>query len=809
MCAVGDERPTKSRLWKRTDFRESADRVADASWGMKNVPKSRHRNGKDKKSRSKTSRGPVFLRTENPFRDIPDDVLARGLLEAGRSYEQEFEESLAKLADLIRSVDPLHLLSVLAVYGLFAGMTETGKIQRKKEPETAVQQAHVELAQAVALTIPDDQLCDAPAIPDKVQEIWDLLIALGKAFHLKRLVQRQHARTEEQKGVLQLQEQLRLHTQFVRNWGYFKRVVAITRRLYAPLDSLYQESVGLGATQLIRLFEYLVNRSETAINERWQRLRPVASARTMEEAVVAYCAAVPEAEDTPEDLIRRFREQGVSREMVLSIVLSHYDLQLPEVFTFRVSEIAAETGLDAGALRQALPGLCYRFGELGEADHERFFLGNPVWLKPLIQLSEDIYYCATPQVFFGFVFQILEELLADNADARRECARRRAEFLEDEVTTLLGQAFPGSEYTRNFRWRDNGVEYESDLLLKVDSYLLLVEAKSGSITWPALRGAPDRVKRHVEELLIEPARQSKRLADKLERARAGVAGDVDVLQQLPFDVENVQKIIRLSVTLEDFATIQANVASLKPTGWLDGEFAVSPTLALADLEIVIDILDSAPTRIHYLLRRAEFEEHMAYKGDELDLLGLYLDTAFNLGEVEFLGHSWMLVEMSHKIDEYYTALDQGIARKRPALRSTQWWTDIRRRIEERRPNRWSEVAVTLMNVSHDDQQSAQKAFKKIVKNVRKNWRREGHMNSIILEPPKWRRDAFGLLAFRDRQKHERHQFMENVAAQVFERSHAERCLIVGVNIDEPQYPYSVLGVYDRPRDVIASETTDN
>ncbi len=766
-----------------------------------------HRDRKDNTSRSKSSKGPVFFQVENPFHDIPNDVLARGMLEAGRSYEQEFEESLAKLFGLIRNIDPLHLLSVLSVYGLFAGMTETGKIQQKKESRTAVQQAHVELVQAVVLTIPNEDLSNAPAIPEKIQEIWNLLIALGRAFHLKRLVQLQYAKTEEQKAVLQLQEHLRLNTQFVRNWGYFERVIAITRRLYAPLDPLYRESTGLGATQLIHLFEHLVNRSEAAINERWQRLRPVASARTMEEAVEAYCAATPDQQESPEDLIRYFREQGVAREMILSILLSHYDLQLPDVFTFRVSEIAAETGLDPKALRKILPRICYRFGELGETDYERFFLGNPVWLKPLIQLSEDIYYCATPQVFFSFVFQILEELLADNADGQRECTRRRAEFLEDEVTTLLRHAFPDSEHTPNFRWRDNGVEYESDLVLKVDSYLLLVEAKSGSLTWPALRGAPDRVKRHVEELLVEPARQSKRLADKLERARAGMVGDVGILQQLPFDVANVQKIIRLSVTLEDFATIQANVANLKRTGWLDGDFAVSPTLTLADLEIVLDILGSAPVMIHYLLRRAELEEHMAYKGDELDLLGLYLDTAFNLGEAEFLGRDWMLVEMSHKIDEYYTALDQGFVRKKPVLRSTQWWTDIRRRIEERRPNRWSEIAVMLMNVSHDDQQNAQKAFKRIVKNVRKNWRRTGHMNSIILEPSNWRKEAFGLLAFRNRQKHERHKFMGNVAAQVFARSHAQRCLIVGINIDKEHYPYSVLGLYDRPREIAADETT--
>ena len=739
------------------------------------------------------------MRADNPFQGIPQDKLVQGLLEVGRSYDREFEEALSRLIGHIGTVNPLHLISVLSVYGLFAGITDTGKVQQKKT-DKEFHQAHGELAQALVLTIPPKDVSANPAPPEDIQEIWDLLIKLGDAFYLKRLAQIERATTDQEKAILQLQERLRLHTQFVRNWGYFTRIISITKELYKPLDPVYENTVGIGATQLIQLFEHLVRRSESAVNDRWQRLHPIGRARTLEEAVKAYFAAFPDLEGLPDELITYFQKHQAPREAVVSIMLSHHDLQLPDVFTFDVPEIAKETGLDANRLRCALPRLSHKFGELRNAQHEHFFLSNPVWLKPLIQLADDTYFCAMPQVFFSFVFPTLQGLLGDNRDAQELCSRRRAEFLEDQATKLLTRAFGNGEYVRNLKWRDGDTEHESDLLLKVDSYLLLVEAKSGAISWPALRGAPERVRRHIQELLLDPAQQSKRLADKLERLRSGEESDAAICDQLPFDIKNVQKVVRLSVTLEDFATIQSNVAGLKTTGWLEGDFVPAPTMTLADLEIVLDVLDSTPEKIHYLVRRGELEEHMTYEGDELDILGLYLDTGFNLGKVEFSGNPCILNQMSQKIDDYYIAKDQGIARRKPTLRSTQWWIDIRTRIERRRPNRWSEAAVMLLNVSFKDQQRVQKLFKKVVKNVKRNWRRPNHRNAIIIAPPKWRTDGFALMAFRERQKEDRHDFMENIAAQIFSSSHADRCLIIGVNIDKDQYPYSILGVYDRPQE---------
>jgi hypothetical protein len=142
------------------------------------------RNKRNKKKPTKSrnnSAGLVVTELNNPFSDLPQEVVAEILVEAGHSYEKEFKEALEKLLEKISSVDVLHLISILAVYGLSVGMTETGKTSKKKNP--TIHQAHVELVQALALRSPFSEQSSEPIRPHQVQEIWDLLISFDTAFN--------------------------------------------------------------------------------------------------------------------------------------------------------------------------------------------------------------------------------------------------------------------------------------------------------------------------------------------------------------------------------------------------------------------------------------------------------------------------------------------------------------------------------------------------------------------------------------------------------------------------------------------------
>jgi hypothetical protein len=435
-------------------------------------------------------------------------------------------------------------------------------------------------------------------------------------------------------------------------------------------------------------------------------------------------------------------------------------------------------------------------GDLQSAEADHFFLDNPVWTWPLIKLGGGRFFCALPQTFFSFIFAILDNLLAGNESARAEYQRRRSDYLETQIAKLLSEAFPGCEISRGYKWSEDGTFYENDVLVHVDSHLILVEAKSGSISWPALRGAPDRARKHVEELLLAPSAQSFRLARRIEEVIVSPDRAAQLLPDFPVNLTRVRTVLRLSVTLEDFAVLQSNLGMVKEAGWVsDPDHTLAPCLLLVDLEIVMDILEFTALKLHYLKRRSELQANLRYRGDELDLLALYLQTGFNIGELEFNGTCLELMWMSEIIDNYYTALAEGVRGKRPQPRLTEMWNDICARMEERNFHQWSDVAMAILGVSYDDQQKLQQSFKKIRKNVLKKWREPKHHCSVILTPPLFCSDAFALYAFRERDNEERRERMRDIAEQVFVSAHIKRCVILGVNIDRADYPYSTLAVF--------------
>jgi hypothetical protein len=439
--------------------------------------------------------------------------------------------------------------------------------------------------------------------------------------------------------------------------------------------------------------------------------------------------------------------------------------------------------------------LSLAFGSLASHQPEHLLLDNPVWRKPVIDVGRGEYFCAIPQVFFSFVRPILDDLVEGNPQLIRACENRRARFLECELARLFAHAFPGAEIVARFQWTDGDKEYENDLLVRVDSHLLLVEAKSGTISWPALRGAPDRAKRHIEDLFIAPSVQSARLAERIKAVVKSPELRLSYLPGLDLRLEQVHTVLRLSVTLEDFAMTQANLRVLRDTGWLPPGHALAPCILLTDLEIVFDILEPMGQKIHYLRRRTELAASMDAIGDELDHLGFYLATGFNVGEAEFGGVGLHLIGMSKDVDDYCMARAEGVQGKKPRLRLSKWWSDICATLEQRRFYQWTDANNILLSLSPEEQENAERMFKKVLKNVLANWRDPSHECSVVVIPHLRKSNALALYAFRDEDRSARRERMEAIASQVFAHSHAARCLVLAVNIDKGCYPYATLAVF--------------
>jgi hypothetical protein len=456
---------------------------------------------------------------------------------------------------------------------------------------------------------------------------------------------------------------MRVATQTVRNWGYYEQVKAIARDLMTPIDDRFASVLGFRATDLVSIFDHLFHEWQRRLNEHWDRLRGMMGAKTMREAVTSYHAAFPSLKNTPDQFIEEMRQRGADLQTLKVMLMSHADLRLPEVSTFRSSEIAAAIQRPEEVVARSLDALSLRFGELHDANIEHFFMSNPIWTKPIIKLGVGSYFCVMPQLFFAFLLETLHALLRPHDALRIAYDLRRSEYLETRVQELFSRGF----LTQRSHPISNGITPIGANSLRAISLSRLTRSccwwKQSPDECPRKRGAPDRLGNVIDSLLVAPSIQSKRLEDAILAAQRGEVGTEEFQRAFPADLTQIHRVVRLSVALEDVGFLQTRVNSLNSAGYVPQDLLVAAAATIADLEVVFEILTSEAARIHYWIRRSEWEGRADYMADEIDLLGVYLKTGLDLGDLEFGPAHLVFIGESKAIDDYYE-LAERVSRSR-------------------------------------------------------------------------------------------------------------------------------------------------
>jgi hypothetical protein len=214
---------------------------------------------------------------------------------------------------------------------------------------------------------------------------------------------------------------------------------------------------------------------------------------------------------------------------------------------------------------------------------------------------------------------------------------------------------------------------------------------------------------------------------------------------------------------------------------------------LVDLESIFEILANQSERLHYLVRRGEFESNASYSGGELDLFAFYLRTGFNVGDLEFDDREWMLTLESIELNPFLNRRVTGDDPPRPQLRLTPWWRAIIARIEATKPPRWPELTMVLLNVSFDEQRVFEERFEVTKASVRDNWMVPGHEDVVYYGVgPDQRRHALAGLACRGAQPDDLAATIEVAAGRAFELIAAQRGVIVVVDVLFRRFPYRAI-----------------
>ena len=697
----------------------------------------------------------------------------------------EIPELLETLMSQLKSANPLGVLASFATYGLAVPAYNTHR-QRESTLKN-VQQHHVELLQALVSTIPAKDWGKRPLTPDVMQAAFDTVEKLSETFLFQRILSGQEISDEEKWLVSAMQERIRFYTFGVRNWGYFSDVVKIATELYGALDQSFSEKCGFSITELLEVMKCVINEYERRTNHHFETLSKVMGGRNPRELTETFWEIVPDLVGSAEEFLAAV-PKNASRDSVAARLMAHLDLRLADRAIFKADEIAALTGHPVDIVARILRAVSKPPGALVGAKFEHLFLNNPVWASPGIDL-DGCFFFVIPQAVFSHVHSLVY-CLCEEAGLKESLETARSNYLETKLGEALAAALPGATIHSNAKWRSGDQEFENDFLAILDRTLVIAEAKSHRVTPEGLRGAPERLKRHVKDLVLAPSIQSKRLQDRVAEAQEGDRAAIASVSGLGIDPSKVDRVVRLSVTLEELPLLSSAELELKRIGWVPADHQLAPSIPISDLLCIIDILDNPILILHYLSERSYVQKTFNLSGIEPEFLGLYLETGFTIPELEDPSVTLWITEWSQHIDRYFESLTNGKRATKPKPKLSPLFLSIIAMLDHRRPNGWTTLGLHLLSSpSFGEQRALERELEKLRKSVRRNSRNPQHKNAFHIPSREKRRAEVAFHLYPRAMTLARKKVMQDIGYQVLDSSSSSECCVIAKCIDEWEVPY--------------------
>ena len=708
----------------------------------------------------------------------------------GQKADEQFPGKYKEIQQWFQRYDQLYLLAFCCYHFL---TSDAGYDEEAVTGQLEFPICYQELLQAFALAQPrSHEIGDLGHEVDRFKADLKKIGTLNahRHFHFSELVA-----TPADLDKQALRIQMKMHTTAVRNWAYEHQMQHVTLALAEAIAPVFIAKNGFDPQMLLKIIYKMTDTVQERINA--HRLKLIATTREKHYEKVSEVYEREFAVQSATSSQRREMWERMGKNLLhyKAMLLAHSDLFLQSIFTFDFDTLIgfSEGTFDKEQLQEIFDHIAMTFGELSNFDAEHFLLGNPVQQKPFIRLNQDEVFSSLWSVLSHYSLGILETFCAKDPSLRAKYNKLRGDYLEDEIEKLFRSSFPMAKIYAGSKWPGkDGRLYENDLLVIIDKFAIVVEGKAGMVSPPAKRAAPERLFKTLQELVEEPSEQALRFIEYLKDNPRELSLKVEKGPNNRIDATHLKYFIPLGVTLSHLGAMGTNLKQLIKAGVVDRTIAqLAPSISLTDLQNIFDLLPMAAEKIHYLQRRREIEATITYTGDELDLLGWYMDNGFNLGTVtEKIGLFRMDLK-SKELDNYIigSALKEKV--RKPELKKTNWWRDMLLRMEEKQTETWLETSYVLLNVSLEIQEHLELMLKDLEKKLRQGKAPQVH-NWILLETAdKDRKFFIAGYQYQERYREERNGVINDIFDDERMKG-AKGRVVIGRNIDKDHYPYSVL-----------------
>lgn len=757
------------------------------------MKKSKRRRSKQKRKAWEPLKMKMFEMPPILNEDIPWNERLKIFREIGKKAQQEFDEKYYSIEKWFEEYDQLYLLSFCSMYFL----TSPEGIDPEAEGFLEFYPHYLEILQAFALI--KERTYSVKPLLDQAEKLKKGMKEIGEITGLRAFAINDDIKTKEDVDRHLFLCSMRSQTTAVRNWAYPSQMKRVTLDLARLVSERFRIIYNLDAVLLMNTLYEIVDMSNKKLNIHFGKIRSFSKKRTPKETIRAYELAFPDIKRIDEDRISKlWKMAGRKLKNLRGFLTSHADLRLHEIQSFTIDEVVSIYGDKSArtALENIFDGWSLQFGELNDINKEYIILGNPVHRKPFIKLKKGVYYTSITGILTHLSLDLLEDLISNDTNFLDGYNKTiKPKYLEDEVERIFLKGFPSAQIFRGSKYPDpdSGDECENDLLVLIDTFAIIVEAKSGNVTDSARRGAPERLTRTLKELIEAPAYQANRFIKFLNdnpqihkfHDKDGNINEVDS--------SDIKYYIPVGVTFEDLGFIGSNLRNIINAGIINKRMSeLAPSICLTDLESVFTLLPFEAEKVHYLVRRREFEAHVYYDADEIDLLGFYLDNGFNIGAAEYSGdvHINMLLK-SKEIDPYFGGLEAGVSVKEPVHAVTTYWELLLKIIGTKRFNNWMETSFILLNTSKEDQEKFLSMVEQLIESIDSGEVENDHNYVVFITGPDERQYLIIGYPYQGLSREKRNDAISNIIDQEFSDG-MRGAVCIGIDLDNRDQPYGVL-----------------
>jgi len=712
------------------------------------------------------------------------------LRKVGKDAQKKFETKYEDLLKWFDEHDQLNLLSFVSYYFF------TSKEGDDEEYRTGTIEfpPHLqEILQALSLT-KERNYEPKPFIGKTPYDLQNSLKEIKELLELKFFNFPEEVKTENDLEKHKLRIDFMVDTMAIRGWCYNHQLEKMLNDLCKGIDKEFYEVFGFAPHFIFEIIDKLINHANTKLRIHQEKIREFISKNDYISIITAYETSFPHVEkSTSEAKKKLFDFFGRDIKQLTGAFMSHSDLFLYKIFTFSIDDIFEflDGKLEKNKITLIMDKLSFTFGELKGEDVGHFILNNPTHKKPFIKIDEDSYYSSILGTVEHLKLELLEFFIKDHANITTKFSKVKAEYLENSVKSLFEINFLDATILQNVYWFDEKKErHETDLVVSINDFLFIVESKSGNLTESAKRGATERLFKNLKDLIEAPSYQTSKFINYINSQDTEIV-IYDKKKRKHF-IPKPKYIIPLGVTLAQFGVNSTILKKLIKLELFDKVEEITSSINLNDLEIVFEILESTPQKIHYLQRRKEIEDSLDFIGDEMDLLSMYLENGFNFGKIEKNEtHLINLVLLSKRIDNYITDTHKGLEHEKPKLKLTKWWSDVSDFLEERKPQNWLENSYILLNIPYNNQVKFEELFKKQSEDMLKGCLEDKNNNFLIYKSTSSYRQ-FVIVGYNyfDIEKEERDHMILNIIES--EEENTKGIIVIGNNLNKKIYPYSVL-----------------